>query len=87
MATPVLTIEDAQPCTPSDTVKYTRFGFYVGTTGDITVMPLAQENQPTPVPVTFKSFPGGQYITNFMISRVMATGTTATNILTFGPAS
>jgi hypothetical protein len=77
---------DAFPVTPSDTVRIGAFGFYVGGAGNVTVMPSAEEGKKIPTPVTFTATPVGFVIRDFSISRIMATGTTATLIVAFGPA-
>jgi hypothetical protein len=69
--------------TPSDTARVDALGFFVGGAGAVAVMPVYQETQPTPTPVVFQA-PAGAMIP-LTISRVMATGTTATNIVAFGP--
>lgn len=76
---------DAFPVTPSDSARISAFGFSVGGTGDVTVMPSAQERLATPVAVTFKACPVGFLVRNMAISRFMATGTTATLLVAFGP--
>jgi hypothetical protein len=80
---------NAFPVTPSDMEIQTAFGFYVGGGGNVTVMPSAQEdvaqNGGTAVPVTFEACPVGFVIRDFVISRFMSTGTTATDIVAFGP--
>ena len=75
---------DAFDVTKSDTAIISAFGIYVGVTGDVSVMPSKQESAPTPTPVLFKAGPAGTTI-HLSISRVMSTGTTATNIVAFGP--
>ncbi len=70
--------------TKSDTTVISAFGFYVGGAGDVTVMPAYQMGQPTPVAVLFKAVPLGTVIW-LNISKVMETGTAATNIVAFGP--
>ena len=77
---------NAFPVTTSDTEIQTAFGFYANTGTEVTVMPSAQEGLGTPVPVTFKKTAGTPlYIRDFVISRFMATGTDATDIVAFGP--
>ena len=75
---------DAQAVTPSDSTVVSFFGFYVGATGDVAVMPSWQESEPTPTAVTFKSVPAGAIIP-LSVCRIMATNTSATNIVGFGP--
>lgn len=70
--------------TPSDSARISGFGFYVGSPGDVTVMPSYQEAKATPVPVTFFNCPAG-LIVPLVISRLMATGTSASDIAIFGP--
>lgn len=65
---------------PSDTVNLTPYAkdVYVGVTGDVTVVPVnATDDSQT---VLFKAVPAGQRI-GCQVRRVMATGTTATNLL------
>lgn len=69
--------------TPSDSTIISAFGFYVGTTGDVAVMPMAQEGG-NATPVTFTAVPAGQIIA-LVCSRIMSTNTTASNIVAFGP--
>jgi len=69
---------DAYNCTPSDSATQTGFGFYVGTTGNVTIVTFAGTT------VTFNSVPAGAVIP-VAISQVKATGTTASNIVVFGP--
>jgi hypothetical protein len=69
---------------PSDTARISGFGFYVGVTGDVAVMPSYQESKGTPTPVVFTAVPAGQIIP-LVISRLMETDTTATDIVIFGP--
>jgi|APCry1669189101_1035198.scaffolds.fasta_scaffold178177_2 hypothetical protein len=78
----LLTPDNAFAVTKSDTTTVDANGFYVGVTGDVTVMPFWQEGQATPTAVTFKAVPVGVII-NLKISRFMSTGTTATNIIAF----
>lgn len=85
-------ITDMFPGVPSDTDIISAFGFYVGgdvtgvTPGDVTVMPSYQEKYgAAAVPVTFKNVPVGTLIRDVVISRLMATGTTATDIVMLGP--
>lgn len=76
---------DAFAVTTSDSVKINAYRFYVGVSGDVTVMPAKQEAKATPVAVTFKAHPVG-WSMELEISRFMATGTTATNIIALGPS-
>ncbi len=68
---------NAVAVTPSDTVPLTTptRGLYVGTTGNLTVI----MNLGT-TPVTFSNIPVGLY-DKLSVSQVMATGTTASNIV------
>lgn len=70
--------------TPSNSTKVSGFGLYVGTTGDVALMPVYQERLASPVAVTFTACPAGMIIP-LAFSRVMATNTTATNLVAFGP--
>lgn len=64
------------------------FGIYVGVTGNVAVMPKAQEDKTaqggTPTAVTFVGVPAGAIIP-LNIVRVMSTNTTASDIVGFGP--
>jgi hypothetical protein len=64
--------------TPSDTVPMTTpCGLiYVGVTGDIALIGNAADSA-----VTFKSVPAGWFKLPFAVSQVMATNTTATNLV------
>jgi hypothetical protein len=84
---------NAFPVTPSDTTIVSAFGFYVGGTGDVAVMPFAQESatvqspvngNTTPTAIVFKACPVGLQVA-LKISRFMATATTASEIVGFGP--
>lgn len=70
---------DAFAVTPSDSTVITAFGFYVGVTGNVAVVTSRGTG------VTFTAVPAGEIIP-LAISKVMSTGTTATNIVGFGPA-
>lgn len=76
---------NAFPVTLSDTARISAFGFYVGGTGDVVVMPSGQEGKTTPVSVKFVACPVGFVIRDFAISRFLSTGTTASTIVAFGP--
>lgn len=65
--------------TKSDANTISAFGFYVGGTGDVAVMPFGGTTE-----VTFKAVPVGTIIP-LAISKVMETNTTATLIVGFGP--
>lgn len=69
---------DAQAVTPSDSTVVSFFGFYVGVTGDVTVITAAGTT------VTFTAVPAGQIIP-LAVSKVKFTGTTAEDIVGFGP--
>jgi len=68
---------DAVAVTPSDTSLNAFHGLYIGATGDVTVKGSSG------VAVTFTAVPAGSIIP--IVCRVMATGTTATNITGFQP--
>lgn len=65
--------------TKSDTTVISAFGFYVGGTGDVAVMPFGGSTA-----VTFKAIPVGTIIP-LAISKVLETGTSASLIVGFGP--
>ena len=67
---------------PSDSTKLSGVGFYVGGAGNVAVMPYEQEGAATPTAVTFVAPPVGTVI-RMNFSRLMATNTTATNIVVF----
>ena len=69
----------------SDSTVISGFGFYVGGTGDVTVMPTDQIGKTSPTAVTFSACPVGFVIRDFCFAKLMSTGTTATNIIIFGP--
>lgn len=69
---------DAKAITPSDSMVVSFFGFYVGITGDVTVVTAAGTT------TTFTAVPAGQIIP-VAISKVNSTNTTATDIVGFGP--
>lgn len=69
---------------PNDTNRISGFGFYVGVSGDVAVMPAYQEGRDLPTAVVFTAVPAGQIIP-LVISRLMATDTTATDIVILGP--
>jgi hypothetical protein len=64
--------------TKSDTTKITAYGFYVGTTGDVAIQDGSGNT------VTFTAVPAGAVVP-VVCSRIMSTGTTASNIVAFGP--
>lgn len=61
--------------TPSDSSAQSFSSLYVGGAGDVAVLMNGDSS-----PVTFKSVPAGTFIP-LCVQKVMATGTTATNIL------
>jgi hypothetical protein len=64
--------------TPSDTVSQPGILLYVGGTGNVTLMTTNGQT------VLFAGAPAGQFIPA-TFARVMATGTTATNLVAMGP--
>lgn len=78
-------IINAYPGVPSDSAIISGFGFYVGVTGDVSIMPSYQESKTTPVPVLFKAVPAGTLIRDIVFCQLLATGTTATDIVILGP--
>lgn len=68
----------AYAVTPSDGADLTSYAkaLYIGVTGDVVVVPVLNEDGAS---VTFKAHPVG-YLP-VQVRRVLATGTTATNIL------
>jgi len=76
---------DAKAVTPSDSVVVSFFGFYVGTTGDVKVRPSKEADKATPVDVVFTAVPAGSIIP-LCVCRILNTGTTASNIVGFGPS-
>jgi hypothetical protein len=68
--------EEAVAITPSDTAFVDLCGFYVGGTGDVTVVDGGGNVTP------LKALPVGAVI-ELRVVKVMATGTTATNIVGF----
>ncbi len=73
---------DALAVTPSDSAAVSFFGFYVGATGDVAV--VTSKQGPQGLPVVFTSVPAGQIIP-IAVCKIMATNTTATHIVGFGP--
>ncbi len=75
---PITAARHAQAVTPSDTVDLNKVtsAIYVGVTGDVA---LILANDPDVAPVVFKACPVG--LMQVQARRVMATGTTATNIV------
>lgn len=71
-------VSDAVAVTPSDTAQQNFAGLYIGGVGDVIVKGKSG------VAVTFKAVPTGAFIP-MNINTVMATGTTATNILGLVP--
>lgn len=64
--------------TKSDTTKITAYGFYVGGTGDVAI----EDGDGNAT--TFVAVPAGQIIP-VVCSRIKSIGTSATNIVGFGP--
>lgn len=77
--------KNAFPGVKNDTNIISGFGFYVGGTGDVTVLPSDQVGKASPTVVTFAACPVGFVIRDFCFAKLMSTGTTATNIVIFGP--
>ena len=75
--------DDAAAVTPSDTAVFPASEIYVGSAGNVAVMPAAQEGRPSPTPVTFIAPPVGSVIP-VLCTRVMATNTTATALVRIG---
>lgn len=72
----------AAAVTPSDTVDFTPTyakRLYIGTTGDVAVIPVNNYALANTTPVIYHAVPAGTYL-NIQVARVMATGTTASNI-------
>lgn len=69
---------EAYAVTPSDTADNTYAYFYVGGAGDVTVVPSTSGA----TAVTLKAVPVGATI-YLKVSKIMATNTTATNIVGF----
>jgi hypothetical protein len=78
---------NAHAITKSDTTVYSPplTALFVGTTGDVTVMPAGQETAGSPTPVTFKAVAANGWIDKLQISRVMSTGTSASDIVGIAP--
>lgn len=73
---------DALAVAPSDSVGVSFFGLYIGGAGDVTVKTSRQG--PSGNTVTFPAVPAGS-ILPICVCLVMSTGTTASNIVGFGP--
>lgn len=71
----------AYTITPSDNTVVSYSGVYVGSTGNVAVIPLHEG--PTGTVVTFVACPVGFKIP-LMVCKVMANGTTASNLVGFG---
>ncbi len=71
--------------TPSDTndLPSPISRIYVGVAGDIAVLGYSPMGTADTTAVTFKAVPAGWWSVGSQISRVLATGTTATNLLAF----
>jgi hypothetical protein len=70
--------------TPSDTVPLTTAAksLYVGVTGDVTVLGVvAVSGVVDTTPTVFKAVPAGWFVLPFPVAQIMATGTTATNLV------
>lgn len=65
--------------TPSDTARINFTALYVGTSGDVAVLPEDQ-NLSTGAAVTFRNAPSGTVLP-IQGKKVLATGTTASNLL------
>jgi len=70
--------------TPSNSNIISAFYLYVGGTGNVAVLPVAEVGKPSPTSVIFYSVPAGSYIW-VQCSKVLSTGTTATDIVAMGP--
>ncbi len=73
---------NAKAVTKSDSTEVAFFGFYVGTTGDVAVKTMADGSSGTAV--VFTAVPAGAIIP-LAVCRIMSAGTTASNIVGFGP--
>lgn len=69
---------DGVAITPSNATQLSLFGFYVGVTGDVTILTSLGTS------LLFKAVPAGKII-RIGISKIMSTGTTATGIVGLGP--
>jgi hypothetical protein len=67
----------ADVITPSDDAENEYISFYVGSTGDVAVLPRTNSQ-----PVVFAGVPAGTTI-NLHVKKVLATGTTSTAIIGF----
>jgi hypothetical protein len=76
---PVTAARHAEAVTPSDTADLSKVtsAIYVGVAGDVA---LILANDPDVAPVIFKAVPAGTLL-QVQARRVMATNTTATNIV------
>lgn len=74
----LLSAKNFYAVTPSDTASQPGLLLYVGGTGNVTLQTTNGVN------VTFEAVPVGYYIPA-TFGRVMATGTTATNLVALGP--
>lgn len=66
--------------TTSDSVTQRACGIYVGTGGDVAVMPADQEGKTSPAAVTFKNVPAGTVLP-IQVVKVMSTNTTASDMV------
>lgn len=71
----VFTAQMAEAVTPSDTTVVKYRALYVGTTGDVAVVPMGGSSA-----VTFVGVPAGA-ILPIAVSKVMSTSTTASDIV------
>ncbi len=71
----------AYTITPSDSTVVAYSGIYVGTTGNVAVVPLHEG--PSGNTVTFVAVPAGTHI-HLQVCKVYANGTTASNLVGFG---
>jgi len=73
---------DAAAVTTSDTAYLPKWGFiYVGTTGNVNVLPAASANSDTPGDgVIYKNVPAG-FIIPLRVKKVFATSTTAADMV------
>lgn len=77
-----VTLSDTQDLPASSSMPCYAKALYIGVTGDVVVVTAGdQSNGGQGTPVTFKNAVGYMPV---MVRRVLATGTTATNILALG---
>jgi hypothetical protein len=70
---------EAFSVTKSDSTVISAFGFYVGGTGDVAVLTFPHGRT-----VIFKAVPVGVQIVSGAISKILDTGTTASDIVAYG---